>query len=242
MSNPLRIALVAEGPTDGVVIEAALRSILNERSFVLTQLFPEASAAFVAFGAGWVGVYRWCHFAAGRGGGRLSGDQLLFGTGNYDMLVLHLDGDVAAFRYADGSLTPLPTDGALPCEQDCPPPSRTTNELRQVLLSWCGETATPPRTVVCMPSKSTEAWVVAALFPSDQAMVQGIECFASPELRLAQQPAAVRIRKKKKEYQSRAKELEQAWPRISAPEALVEAFRFQAEFLAAVPPAADSTP
>jgi hypothetical protein len=30
MSNPLRIALVAEGPTDGVVIESALKSILAE--------------------------------------------------------------------------------------------------------------------------------------------------------------------------------------------------------------------
>jgi hypothetical protein len=236
MSDPLRIALVAEGPTDAVVIEAALRSMLGGRSFVFKQIFPEDSVAFRSMGGGWVGVYRWCHAAATRGAGSLSGDQLIFGAGNYDMLLLHLDGDVAGFVYADGSLVPLPTDGALPCAKECPPPADTTNELRKVLLSWCGEVATPPKTVVCMPSKSTEAWVVAALFPDDQAVTQGIECYANPESRLGQQPAAVRIRKKKRDYQSRSAELEQAWPRIAAPAALGEAYRFQTEFLSAAVP------
>jgi hypothetical protein len=235
MSDPLRIALVAEGPTDAVVIEATLRSMLDVRSFVLKQVFPEDSAAFGPMGTGWVGVYRWCQAAATRGTGSLSGDQLIFGAANYDLLLLHLDGDVAGYEYADGSLVPLPTDGTLPCAKACPPPTDTTDEMRKVLLSWCGETATPPKTVICMPSKSTEAWVVALLFPTDQAMAQGIECYANPESRLGQQPVPVRIRKKKRDYQSRAAELEQAWPRIAVPAALGEAFRFQNEFLAAVP-------
>ena len=37
MSDPLRIALIAEGPTDAVVIEAALKSILPV-AFVLNAL------------------------------------------------------------------------------------------------------------------------------------------------------------------------------------------------------------
>ena len=41
MSEALRIALVAEGPTDKIVIEAALRAILGSRSFMLKQVFPE---------------------------------------------------------------------------------------------------------------------------------------------------------------------------------------------------------
>ncbi len=235
MSSPLRIALVAEGPTDGVVIEAALRSMLRNRPFVLNQVFPATSVGFGTMGTGWVGVYRWCHQSTARGGGRLSGDRLIFGAGNFDLLVLHLDGDVAGFEYADGSLVPLPTDGALPCAKACPPPADTTDELRKVLLSWCGEANAPPKTVVCMPSKSTEAWVVASLFPTDQAMAQGIECYPNPESRLGQQPVAVRVRKKKRDYQSRAAELEQAWPRIAASAALGEAFRFQTEFLTIVP-------
>jgi hypothetical protein len=55
MSDPLRIALVAEGLTDAVVIEAALCSMLGGRAFVLKQVFPEDSATFGPMGTGWVG-------------------------------------------------------------------------------------------------------------------------------------------------------------------------------------------
>jgi len=232
MSDPLRVALVAEGPTDGVVIAAALRSMLGARPFVLTQIFPEGSTSFGELGSGWVGIYRWCHQSAKRGEGRLSADKLVFQ--NCDLLILQLDADVAGFQYDDGTIAPEATDGALPCHKPCPPPADTTDSLRAVLLSWCGEDATPARTVVCMPSKSTEAWVVAALFPNDQAMSNGIECYPNPESRLGQQPKANRIRKKKREYQRRTKDMEDAWPRLAAQGNLGEAQRFQVEFFAAV--------
>lgn len=54
MSEELRIALVAEGPTDLVMIEAALRATID-RHFVITLLQPEHSRTFEAFGAGWGG-------------------------------------------------------------------------------------------------------------------------------------------------------------------------------------------
>ena len=188
MSDPLRIALVAEGPTDGVVIESALRSMLDDRPFVLKQIFPEGSASFGELGTGWIGVYRWCRQSAKRGNGALSNDKLVFQ--NFDLLILHLDADVAGFNYADGAIIPEVADGTLPCDRPCPPPTATTDALRPVLMNWCGEAETPTRTVICMPSKSTEAWVVASLFPTDQAMQQGIECHANAESRLGQQPKA----------------------------------------------------
>lgn len=233
MSEPLRVALVAEGPTDGVVIESALRAILGERPFVLKQIFPEGSTSFGEMGSGWVGVYRWCHQSAKRGSGCLSDDALVFQ--NYDVLILHLDADVAGFEYADGSLIVEATDGELPCELPCPPPTDTTNPLRAVLLSWCGETSVPARTVICMPSKSTEAWVVALLFPNDIAMQQGIECYANAESRLGQQPVARRLRKKKRDYSERAEHFTTEWPRIANANSVGEANRFQIEFLAATP-------
>ncbi len=232
MSDPLRIALVAEGPTDGVVIESALRAILNERPFVLNQIFPAGSASFGELGTGWIGVYRWCHQSALRGGGGLAGDQLLFLQ--HDLLILHLDADVAGFQYADGNLTPVATDGVLPCAQPCPPPAATTDRLRLVLLNWCGELATPSKVVLCTPSKSTEAWVVASLFPQDAATQQGIECYSKPQSRLAQQPVARRIRKKTSDYKNHAAELQAAWPNLAAPGALAEAQRFEDEFLQTV--------
>jgi hypothetical protein len=236
MFDPLRVALVAEGPTDGVVVEAALRSMLPGRSFVLQQIFPEGSVSFGDLGTGWVGVYRWCHQSAKRGGGRLKNDALVFQ--NYDLLLLHLDADVAASQYSQGSIAPHANDGLLPCERDCPPPSDTTNALRRVLLSWCGETAPPVGTVICMPSKSTEAWVIGALFPTDRAMRQGIECYPDPEGRLGQQPKVKRIRKTRRDYEAHSKEIEAAWPRLASALSLGEALRFQSEFLAA-PPAQD---
>src|SRR6266496_2182734 len=102
MSDPLRIALVAEGPTDGVVIEAALRAVLDERTFVLKQIFPEGSTSFGELGSGWIGVYRWCHQSARRGNGALSRDKLVLQ--NFDLLILHLDADVAGFKYEDGTI------------------------------------------------------------------------------------------------------------------------------------------
>jgi hypothetical protein len=213
MSDPLRVALVAEGPTDGVVIEASLRAILKARAFVLTQIFPEGSAVFGGLGSGWGGVYRWCHQSALRGNGRLRDDQLVFQ--NYDLLLLHLDADVAGCAYQDDEITPKGSDGTLPCEQACPPASASTNALRPVLLSWCGEATVPAKAVICMPSKSTEAWVVASLFPDDKAVAQGIECNAKPELRLGQQKKSRRIRKAKHDYLARSKELEAAWPNVA---------------------------
>jgi hypothetical protein len=222
MSDEVRIALVAEGPTDRVIIEAAVEAMVGDRPFVLRQIQPEQSAAFGQAGTGWVGVYRWCKQAAKRGGGRLRDDQLLR---EYHLLVLHLDADVADKDYADGAIVGEPPD--LPCAGPCPPPSATTDPLRAVLLRWAGETITPPRVILCTPSKATEAWVVAAIFPDD-ASVLNIECLANPEGRLAVQPAHVRIRKKRRDYDSKRADFRDAWPALVA--SLSEASRFSAEF------------
>jgi hypothetical protein len=227
MSDPLRIALVAEGPTDRIVIQAALQAMLGERTFVLQQLQPEGSIAFGPLGSGWGGVYRWCKQSAVRGGGRLSQDALLFL--NHDLLLLHLDADVAGMRYRDDdSITPDSADGVLPCEQPCPPASATTDVLRSVALSWCGERNTPGRMVFCMPSKSTEAWVVAALFPGDTFIRKSGECLPNPENRLGQQPKRNRIHKRQRDYANRAADIEREWPRIEA--SMTQATRFGEEF------------
>ena len=62
--SDLRVALIAEGPTDAVVIGAALKALLP-RSFTLTQLQPEPTLP--KLGTGWGGVLRWCLEFAQRG-------------------------------------------------------------------------------------------------------------------------------------------------------------------------------
>jgi len=237
MSETVRIALVAEGVTDYEFLRATIESMLDGRSFDLKLLQPEGSVAFTGggdagpLGGGWKGVYKWCLQAAQRGDGGLSGDPLFIG---YDLLLLHLDADVANEDPAHHRLDPIPAlNGVLPCARDCPPPSATTDPLRQVLLSWVGETQIPPRTVLCTPSKSTEAWVMAVFFPHDREMLRrGWECQPDPESRLGQQPARQRFTKRQTDYQMRQASIQAGWPTVVA--GLSEARRFHDDFLTAV--------
>jgi len=155
---------------------------------------------------------------------------------SHDILVIHIDADVAGKSYHESGTTPDSGDRLLPCELDCPPASATVDALREVLLSWLGETQIPPRTVLCVPSKSTEAWVVAALFPNDEAMRKGMECWTDPENRLAQQPRSRRIRKTQRDYEANRQRLSEAWPLLVGKHHLGEAKRFQHELLSALPP------
>jgi hypothetical protein len=237
MSSTLRIALVGEGITDYVVLNAAIESMLNGRSFDLKLLQPEGSVAFTGagnagpLGAGWKGVYKWCLQSTLRGGGHLSDDPVFV---SYDLLVLHLDADVAEEGPANDPIDPIPDlAGRLPCERPCPPASATTGPLRAVMLSWLGETGTPPRAVLCTPSKSTEAWVMAACFPRDREMARrGWECHPKPASRLGQQPKHRRFSKTQAGYEERKSELQAGWPQTVAK--LSEAARFQSDFTDAV--------
>jgi hypothetical protein len=237
MSSTLRVAVVAEGVTDFVILEAAIGPMLNGRNFIPTLLQPEGSVAFTAggdagpLGGGWKGVYKWCRQAALRGGGSLNGDPLFI---SYDLLVLHLDADVAGEDPANHPINPIPELAEqLPCEQDCPPPNASTDPLRLAMLSWAGEAQTPPQTVLCTPSKSTDTWVMAVFFPEDKEMAKGgWECHPNPEGRLAQQKKPVRFTKSQRNYEAHKLEFQAAWPAIVAK--LSEAARFQTDFTAAV--------
>jgi hypothetical protein len=237
MSRTLRIALVAEGVTDYEVLKAAIESMLEGQSFDMKLFQPEGSVAFTSagsagpLGGGWKGVYKWCLQAVRRSGGSVRNDPLFLA---YDLLILHLDADVASEDPANYPVNPIAElSGVFPCEMPCPPPNNTTDRLRQILLSWVGEVREPPGTVLCTPSKCTEAWVVAIFFPHDGQMIRfGWECHPSPETRLAQQRKNKRFAKSRAAYQARTTGLQEGWPRIV--ERLTEARRFQDAFMAAV--------
>ena len=230
MSEPLRIAAVVEGPTDRIVLRAILRTLLKGRDFVFQMLQPEQSLAFGRMGAGRAGVYRWCRQAASEGGGSVSGSSAL---AHHDLLIVHVDADVAGATYANSNIQDAPRQD-LPCEETCPPPACTTNALRSVVLNWLGERKCPSRTVLCTPSKSTEAWVLAAMWPDNELVRQDDwECRPNPASQLAALPKDRRFTKSTEDYQRIERELMEAWPRISA--RLTEAERFKAEFLAAIP-------
>jgi hypothetical protein len=232
MSDVLRVGLVCEGTTDRIVINSAVASLLETRDFTLIQLQPENSPAFGRTGTGWAGVYRWCRQAAEQAGGSLR-DNPLFDS--YDLLLLHVDADVADQTYRSGNIVTTSTD--LPCSSPCPPPSDTTDVLRAVILRWLGEVQVPPNTIFCTPSKSTEAWVIAALFPTDAVVRLGaLECHDSPASLLSAKPANTRLvssgKKKSHKYQERAEEIQGQWTRVR--QLCSEAERFSLDVLQAI--------
>ena len=165
--SDLRIALIAEGATDQVIIEAALKAILP-RPFVLKLLQPEMTRPDL--GGGWGGVLKWSKEFCSRGFASLEDDPTLE---LYDFFVIHLDADVAHFSYADyGNDVVLEAQekgwGLLPCSQECPPPDATVNNLKPVLLSWLGIDGVGDKTVLCIPSKCSEAWLASAVYPDKE--------------------------------------------------------------------------
>lgn len=240
MSDDLRIALVAEGPTDAILITAALKAILP-RSFVLTFLQPEATRP--EMGSGWCGVLKWCHAFSRRGVASLEVDPLLF---SYDMIILHIDADVADMKYGDcgqeaSQLAASIGWPRLPHPTDCPPPQNAANYMETCLLSWLGLASRGPRTVHCIPSKAVESWLSVAVLPTGDPLLTSVECRFDLAEKLAILPKKIlsngglpkkrRIKKKNKvDYQANAPQLQHQWGRVRS--VCSQAAAFEAQVLA----------
>jgi hypothetical protein len=227
--SDLRVALVAEGPTDAVVIEAALKALLP-RPFVLTQLQPEPTRP--KLGTGWGGVLQWCLDFSTRGHPRFEDDPTLPG---FDLFVLHVDADVAEGMYADVSdeIAAVATERgwpALPNVVPCPPAAGSVDVVRPCLLSWAGLQAPGPKTVLCVPSKSVDAWLVAAAFNDGHALLTGLECNFNVQAQLAALSKAQRIKKTPREYRARQELVTTLWATVR--QRCTQAERFSTEIVA----------
>lgn len=213
--SELRIALVAEGPTDYEVIQAALKAVMPD-PFVLTMLQPEPTQP--AMGSGWGGVLKWCCAAGQRHGASLGSDPTLAG---FDLLVIHLDADVARASYADcgAEAMRMATEkawGRLPCAAPCPPASDTCANLSAVLASWLAPAVAGAKAVLCLPAQSTGTWLAAAALPVGHALLDGAECDSTLESRLPLLPLEHRIRKTAREYRAHAGRVTANWAHVKA--------------------------
>lgn len=214
--SDLRIALIAEGATDAEVIRAALKAVLDTRPFILTQLQPEATRP--ELGSGWCGVRKWCRAAGLRHSGPIDADPTLR---LFDLLIIHLDVDVAGFAYADcgqeaAAQAELFGWPSLPCAQPCPPVESTVYRLEAVLKSWLGAAQLGRKAVLCMPAQSSEAWLAAAVLPSVHQFGYGLECVANLETRLSSQPKHLRVKKTQRDYRSKASNITDHWETVKA--------------------------
>ena len=229
MSDPLRVAAVVEGPTDSVVLQAILEASLPGVEFEFQTLQPEESVAFGVTnfrraGGGWPGVYRWSCQAVEEADGAVR-DSVVFL--NHDILIVHVDADVATKTYASGNIYDAPKDD-LPCDRPCPPPSDTTDALRAVVLNWLGENSMPPRMVFCTPSMNMEAWVVASVSPENRLVRSANwECRADPGAQLGALPHTSRFKKTRTDYEKNRRAIKDGWLDVAT--TLSEAARFQKE-------------
>jgi len=213
MSDALKIALVAEGPTDLEVIQAALKAVLPN-PFIMTLLQPEATQP--QMGGGWGGVLKWCDAAQQRHHGSLDTDPTLSG---FDLLIIHVDVDVSTSKYNDcgPAVTQLAQQnnwGTLPCSRPCPPVADTVDALMSVIQSWLGGATPGDRTLFCLPAQSSDTWLAAAvLSPGDFRLTEG-ECDVNLENRLATLPKKQRIKKNKRDYQVHAPRITQHWTQV----------------------------
>lgn len=230
MSEPLRVALVAEGNTDAVIIEAALKATLGDLEFILTLLQPEPTRP--KMGGGWAGVFKWCREFAGRGSPCLELDPTLPG---FDLFLLHLDADVAGMKYEDCGASVVEAAESLlplPCEEPCPPPFACVEPLRARLCSWLGLSQVGSRTVFCIPSKSSEAWLASAVLPKDHRLLSGIECNPNLATQLASLAKEEKISKTLVQYRARASSITNEWERVVS--FCEEARRFAADVVVAL--------
>lgn len=208
--SDLRVALVAEGATDAIVIEAALKALLGQ-PFVLTLLQPEPTQP--RLGSGWGGVLRWAMNFAARGYPRLEDDPTLPG---FDLFVLHADADVADCTYGDlgPGLSTLAAENAWPALPNgfpCPPAGGSADFVRVCLLSWARLQAPGPKTVLCVASKAIDAWLAAAVFPEDHPLLDDLECNQNLARQLAALPIAQRIRKTAWSYRTLESRVTERW-------------------------------
>ena len=230
--SDLRVALVSEGPTDTIVIEAALKALLP-RPFVMTVLQPEPTRP--ALGSGWGGVLRWCLEFSARGVAGFEMDPLLPG---FDLYIVHADADVAGDTYS--AVSPEIEKRAiaagwpiLPSGATCPPASTGADVVRACLIAWTGIPALGPKSVLCVPSKSTDAWLAAAVLgPSHQA-IRSIECHTNVAGQLAALPKQQRIKKSVAGYRAHSDAVTGAWQQVRS--RCTQAERFSIEVAAVFP-------
>lgn len=230
--SELRIALVVEGDTDTVIIESALRALIPT-TFTLSQLHPEKTRP--KLGTGWGGVLRWSLDFAERGYPSLETDPTLPG---FDLFIIHVDADVAEDSYQN--VSPKFVEEAnnrrwpqLPCSFPCPPPDGSADAMRSRLLAWAGLTAPGPKTILCVPSKASEAWLVAAVFGQGHTIASNLDCNLDLETRLRVLPKAERVKKNTLEYRKHSRRITFAW--ASVREQCSQAERFSLDVLTKLP-------
>lgn len=215
--SSLQIGAVVEGKTDIVIIDAILKAIL-ETSFILTELKGDNPQ----YGQGWTSVLKWCDESEERfpeqpkPGQSLNDEPLL---SNFDIIILHLDLDVAHCKYTDGGAVlaekaKAKSWQALPCNAPCPPASDTALALEAALKSWINPVTLGKKTVLCLPAQSSGTWLAMAILNAQHKYLAEHECDLNCEKKLEYLPKGQKVSKTVVSYQREAHRITENWPQI----------------------------
>jgi hypothetical protein len=160
----IKIGVVCEGSHDFAVLQTFVNKICENVGVELDTfkaLQPEVSATFAQVGTGgWGAVKGWCETGNGTFYRTFLDAPLFANSTIYDLLLIHVDGDVLDLCEA-GPLAGKTTDG-----QAC---ANIVSQLEEaVLKSWLSIREEDARKlVVCIPVRHLEAWLLAGLAEGD---------------------------------------------------------------------------
>lgn len=182
MSENIKIGLIAEGPTDYVIINAALSAIFKGKiNYILNILQPASpdpdmlggnlDATSTETGGGWGGVYRWCRNVVEMTGDNADGLDSIIGL---DYIIIHLDADVSNEKYSNANIqTPIKDD--LPIALPCPPVQNITDALKEIIKNWLAP-VDASNAIWCIPAFNTETWCYAAWATENARRTNNFEC------------------------------------------------------------------
>lgn len=160
--------LVAEGPTDHVVIReiAESLSVSHNKKIEIIEMAPRADATSGSYPAfGWSAIEKWCKRYKTRTPAEIAAApahirpslmrnnwRALLAIDNADGLIIQIDNDIAH-------------------EISNPHPfilgSNRTHHCHNSILMWLGETTLPSDLYLAVSSMSTETWILAAFEPTE---------------------------------------------------------------------------
>lgn len=159
--------LVAEGPTDHVVINelADKLSDIHGKKIEIIELAPRADATSGTYPAfGWSAIEKWCKRYKTRTPEEVEAAEpairKVLLRSNWRALVA-IDG-------ADGLIIQMDNDIAheITCLGAFVPGSDRSTHCHSAILSWLGEGALPPEMHLAIASMSTETWILASYDPT----------------------------------------------------------------------------
>jgi len=160
----MKIGTVVEGPTDRLLLKAIIEKVCPGEHDYRDLQPADVGNSFGPRGAGWWGVRQFC-FDIWQQLNTNVADLIL--DHELDLLIIHIDADVAIRNDLQMRDTTSVEDVARPC----PPISSTTENLRKVIANWLNLDSInqfPPQVLLAIPAQDSENWVFAAIFSDDE--------------------------------------------------------------------------